>query len=90
MSYTAYPLSWPLGKPRTGYRTAASFKTSLADARDGLLLELARMSANEVVLSTNMELRRDGLPYAQRRQPLDPGVAVYFPWKGQHYGARPY
>ena len=85
MSYTAYPLSWPLGKPRTDYRTPASFKTSLADARDGLMLELARMSATDVVLSTNLELRRDGLPYASRGRPADPGVAVYFIWKGQQY-----
>lgn len=85
MSYTAYPLSWPLGKPRTPYPATASFKTSFADARDGLMLELNRMSAKDVVLSTNNELRRDGLPYAQRRQPADPGVAVYFTWNGHQY-----
>jgi hypothetical protein len=62
----------------------AQFKTSFADARDGLLEELRRMRADGVVLSTNVELRRDGLPYAGRT-PGDPAVAVYFTWRGQQY-----
>ena len=85
MSYTAYPLSWPLGKPRTKVQTPAAFSTSLAQARDGLLLELERMSARNIVLSTNVELRRDGLPYAGRPQPRDTGVAVYFTWRSEQY-----
>lgn len=43
-----------------------------------MLKELARMHVVEVVLSTNMELRQDGLPRSGQKQPLDPGVAVYF------------
>ena len=31
-----------------------------------------------VVISTNVPLRRDGEPYASRREPDDTGVAVYF------------
>jgi len=31
-----------------------------------------------VVISTNLELRNDGLPYSNRRSPTDPGAAVYF------------
>ena len=42
------------------------------------------MQADGLVLSTNVELRRDGLPYAGRT-PADPGVAVYFTWRGQQY-----
>lgn len=33
--------------------------------------------------SVDLELRRDGLPYANQREPTDKGVAVYFEWKGQ-------
>jgi hypothetical protein len=33
------------------------------------------------VISTNIALRRDGLPLANQRQPDDPGVAVYFVYK---------
>jgi hypothetical protein len=84
MSYSAYPLSWPLGRPRTPDRMDAPFKTSFADARDGLLDELRRMRADSVVLSTNVELRRDGLPYANR-SPADPAAAVYFTWRGNQY-----
>ena len=36
------------------------------------------MGANSIVVSTNFELRRDGLPYSGRRDPDDPGAAVYF------------
>jgi hypothetical protein len=36
------------------------------------------MGAKEIVVSTNVPTRRDGLPYADAREPADPGVAVYF------------
>lgn len=41
------------------------------------------MGARLPVLSSNLTLRQDGLPYASQRQPDDPGVAVYFEWKGR-------
>ena len=84
MSTTSYPLSWPLGRPRSPERWDASFTSSFASARDGLLHELRLMGADGLVLSTNVELRRDGLPYAGRT-PDDPGVAVYFSWRKQQY-----
>jgi len=31
-----------------------------------------------VIVSTNVAVRRDGLPYARQRTPEDPGAAVYF------------
>lgn len=40
--------------------------------------ELARLGARGVIVSTNVELRRDGQPRSDRRAPDDPGVAVYF------------
>lgn len=42
--------------------------------------ELRKMRAPEshVVISTNLELRLDGLPRSGQRQPADPGVAVYW------------
>jgi hypothetical protein len=39
------------------------------------------MGGAQLVISTNIELRRDGLPYANRREPSDKGVAVYFDYK---------
>jgi DnaJ-domain-containing protein 1 len=77
---TAFPLSWPAGKLRTAAhrRKRSHFKVSFAQARDELLTELERMQASKIVLSTNIQLRRDGLPYANFREPNDPGVALYF------------
>jgi hypothetical protein len=51
---------------------------TLAAARDRLLAELDRLGATSAVLSTNLELRLDGLPRSGQRAPDDPGVAVYF------------
>lgn len=82
---SAYPLSWPAGRPRAKYREDARFDTSFARARDGLATELERLGAKRPVLSTNIELRIDGLPYANRANPMDPGVAVYFTYKGKQF-----
>ncbi len=48
-----------------------------------LLNELELLRASRVVVSTNIELRRDGLPYSNQRTPEDRGAAVYFTFKGQ-------
>lgn len=78
----AFPLQWPVGYPRTkwptnGYRFTPK---SFAVERDGLISELKRMGARDVVLSTSVPLRQDGLPYATfgKKTVPDVGVAVYF------------
>ncbi len=78
--HEAYPLAWPLGQARTPApkRRDSRFDTPFARARDELLRELALLGAHDVVISTNVPTRRDGLPYAAAREPDDPGVAVYF------------
>ncbi len=79
---SAYPLSWPAGRQRTPEHRRAVAKfghRSFAVARDQLLSELKRLGqVKQIILSTNVELRGDGLPYAGRRMPEDPGVALYF------------
>lgn len=77
-----YPLHWPEGRARTRYPERSRFDTTMSDARDSLFLELGRLGAKDIILSTNVELRLDGIPYANRRQPSDPAVAVYFTYKG--------
>lgn len=77
----AYPLSWPVGQKRTSFysKKSSRFKIpSFAVARDNLMSELKRFSAQDVIVSTNIPLRRDGLPLSGYRQPDDVGVAVYF------------
>lgn len=53
---------------------------SMSDATTRVLTELERMGIEreDTVISTNIELRLDGLPRSNRRAPDDPGVAVYW------------
>ncbi len=43
--------------------------------------EVLRLGGGDLIISSNLELRRDGLPYANKRVLSDPGVAVYFTYK---------
>lgn len=81
----AYPLYWPDGWKRTPAhrREPSRYQVKLARARDELLRELRLLGARDVIISTNIELRRDGLPYANKSQPEHPGVAVYWMQKRQ-------
>lgn len=78
----AYPLHWPPLWPRTKIPQWSRFRTTMRKATQALLGELRRLGASQVIISTNIELRRDGLPYSNRRKPNDSGVAVYFKLKG--------
>lgn len=87
---TAYPLAWPLHKPRTPThrRERSNFGTRRSvtpgRVRDELVNEIALLGGREVIISTNVPLRRDGLPYASA-SPVDgdPAAAVYFNRKGK-------
>lgn len=81
----AYPLQWPVGVPRTAaHRMArAPFSCTLSAATEHVLNEVRRMGGVLPVISSNLELRRDGLPYANQRQPVDVGAAVYFRRRGR-------
>lgn len=87
----AYPLQWPIGRKRTDrwQREDARFETTFARARDDvihqveLLTGTTRWGSADIVISTNVPLRRDGLPLANQRRPDDPGVAVYFKYRGK-------
>jgi hypothetical protein len=86
----AYPLTWAAMYPRTprAQRESARFEVSFSTARDELLNELRLLGATNVIISSNVPLRRDGLPYANFREPEDPGVAVYFKWRQKPYVMR--
>lgn len=79
----AFPLSWPVGWPRTQTPTSSRFDVSFASARDGLFDQLRLIGAKLPVLSTNIPLRRDGLPYANQPEPTDRGAAIYFVLSGK-------
>lgn len=64
---------------RSSWMTKRDLTVSMALGR--VQQELERLRAADVVVSTNVELRNDGLPRSGRRAPDDPGVAVY--WKSK-------
>ncbi len=84
----AYPLHWPAGTPRTAERGRqfAKFGLTFGVARNRLVDELRRLGSRYVVLSSNVALKRDGMPYAHGDVTIsDPGVAVYFDLEGQQH-----
>lgn len=87
----AYPLTWPEGWPRRPdhKRTSSRYEVNFTKARDELLGELRASRARDVVISTNIPLRRDGIPLANMREPADPGVAVYWTARGKNGEAVP-
>ena len=84
----AYPLRWPDGWPRTpSYRRESdsrfggSGRITVGRARDQLMDELRRLGATDIVVSTNVPVKADGLLYSDNKRIDDPGIAVYFKFK---------
>lgn len=80
---TAFPLSWPDGWQRCAFRNDAKFsrydrRLTVQDGVARVLSEMEKMSARDIVISTNIETRRDGMPRSDRSTPYDPGAAVYW------------
>jgi len=85
MSVTRYPLAWPEGWPRCrhiGGLRSGNFKVTYEKAIAELAAEIERLGGRYPILSTNLELRLDGMPKRDRSEPADRGVAVYFELKG--------
>lgn len=80
----AYPLQWPPAWPRTARPRPARFDTNFGAARKALMNELRMLGATDIVISSNVALRRDNLPYAGQKQPDDPAIAVYFKLNGEN------
>ena len=59
---------------------------TIADAVKRVIGELDKLigaAGGDVVISTNLRTRRDGLPYSEQGEPMDAGAAVY--WRdGRH------
>jgi hypothetical protein len=53
----------------------------LAAARDAIMHEVRLLGGTKLIVSSNLELRLDGLPRSGQRQPGDKGVAIYFTYK---------
>jgi len=94
----AFPLKWPANRPRkpAGLRKSGKFSVkayngnynaavdiTVASAIKRIQNELDMIGARYPVISSNVELRLDGLPRSDRREPDDPGVALYFDLAGK-------
>ena len=85
---TRYPLQWPEGWKRmqSDQRKTATFSRqgkalTVFDGVQRVLDELQRLGVHQddVIVSTNLQTRLDGLPRSNQARPGDPGVCVY--WK---------
>ncbi len=90
----AFPLQWPPGWKRETGRIHGKFGKStttttgwkhkrdvtIAEGIERVRAELGRMGMRDydIVISTNLPLRLDGLPRGDASNPSDPGVAVYW------------
>lgn len=80
-----FPLTWPDHVPRTPpqNRSQGSFIVTPDRATQDLLKEVRLARGTDLIISTNIPTRKDGLPYAGVKDPVDPGVAAYFKRKGK-------
>lgn len=81
----AFPLYWPEGRSRTPIwkRQRSRFNTGFGASVNLVIGELRRLGATHSVVSTNVALRRDGLPLAAAKRVEDTAAAVYFMYKGK-------
>jgi hypothetical protein len=73
----AFPLQWPQGWQRSRLQISSRFETNTTKALSLLNGEVSRLGGRSLVISTNVPLKADGTMRADR-EPVDPGVAVYF------------
>lgn len=74
----AYPLSWPVGVPRSKDKKRARFRCNFSSAIKGIQDELRQMKAEKIVISSDVPLKKNGTPYLDSPRVKDVGVAVYF------------
>jgi hypothetical protein len=79
----AFPLSWPFGRPRSRSAGSSRFKITHERAVRYVIDEIRRLGGARPIISTNIPLRNDGLPYANYRKPDDRAAAVYFTRRGK-------
>jgi hypothetical protein len=83
-----FPLTWPVSYPRTEYpESHGGFRRNHTPKQeyDELLAEMKRLKADQVVVSCNIPMRRDGVTRDWDRllkSMEDKGVAVYFKLDG--------
>lgn len=81
----AYPLAWPVGRPRTSKRLRGSFSGTRVEITHRLERQVALLGGRWLIISSDRELRQDGKPHQGRADPIDPGVCIYFELAGKPY-----
>lgn len=83
MTKLAYPLQWPLGYKRTYARENSRFRQGIDASQRHLHEEVRRLGGTDLVVSTNLLIRNDGMIYAAYldKKIDDPGVAIFFKYK---------
>lgn len=86
----AFPLTWPEHWPRTARERIQQSRfgtwakpVTMAKACQLLYDELRRLGVSDIIVSSNVRVRLDGLPMSGQAQPNDKGIAVYFKFKGR-------
>ena len=85
-STRAYPLYWPEGWPRAQshqVKRARFGDHSVAEGRRVVADQVRLFGGGDLIISSNLELRLDGNPRSNQRQPADRGVAIFFKRSGQ-------
>jgi hypothetical protein len=59
-------------------RQTARFDTGLSVSAESIHSQLERMKGRNIVITSDLPVRRDGLPYSTASEPADPGVAVWW------------
>lgn len=85
---------WKSRGDGSNYQATRASSVTLAVASQRLLREVSAFTVSgrtwvinpsTVIVSSNVPVRRDGMPYSNAREPDDAGVAVYFVMKGQKH-----
>lgn len=97
-SVTAYPLTWPLWIPRTQTRRVSNFlrqsrhssfgytprtRHTIAEGCAEIAHEVRKLGGKDLVISSNLRIKLDGMPIGKQSQPADPGVAIWFDLDGE-------
>ena len=83
---TRFPLCWPEGWKVTATRRQSKFKkVNPGGTRDELVHQLRALGATDIIMSTDVATRDDGMPYSDGldRPIKNPGVALYFKRRGR-------
>jgi hypothetical protein len=82
----AYPLYWPEEWPRAKahqVKRARFGDHSVHEGRHILVDQVRLFGGRDLIISSNLELRLDGNPRSNQKQPSDRGVAIFFKRQGQ-------